>query len=313
MNPISTEFDTVVFPGQGAQRARMGLDFVDAFPAARAVYAEVADAIDIDVVGACADEALLARTEYAQPCLLACEIAQFRVLETEVGLAPVRLGGHSLGEYSALVAAGALPLASAARILRARGRLMQSAAPDGGGMLAVTAIGLDHARVLAIATAAGIDVASENAPSQLVLSGSHAALQRARTLLEPLVSRGARLVDLDVSAPFHSRCVHRVAEPLRERLVVESRSWAPARARRVTSNTLGGFHQGDLAALVYALVAQVALPVRWIENMRALAAPGARFLEVGPGRPLSAFLRELGIATESVVGARHVDRLRRRP
>ncbi len=312
MNPCVTEFDTIVFPGQGAQRPGMGLDFVEAFPAARAVYAEVADAIEVDVIGACRDEALLARTEYAQPCLLACEIAQFRVLEAEVGLAPARFGGHSLGEYSALVAAGALPLASAARILRARGRLMQGAASDGGGMLAVTAAGLDHSRVLAIATAAGIDVASENAPSQLVLSGNHAGLQRARGLLQPLVRAGARLVDLDVSAPFHSRCMHRVAAPLREQLVVESRSWAPASARRVTSNTLGGFHAGDLAALVYALVAQVALPVRWIENMRALATPGARFLEVGPGRPLSGFLRELGHAAESVVGARHVDRLRRR-
>ncbi len=196
----------VVFPGQGSQRPGMAADFAERFPEARAVFEEASAALELDVARICAGDDRLNLTEFTQPCILTAEIAMLVALRAHFGLSAERFGGHSLGEYTALVAAGALPLADAVRLVRLRGRLMQDAVPVGrGGMVAV--------------------------------------IQRA----------------LDLEA--------------------------------------------------VAGIARISGSVRWIDNMRALAAGADRIIEVGPGRPLSRFFKDLGHEVAAILNVRGAEKV----
>jgi [acyl-carrier-protein] S-malonyltransferase/trans-AT polyketide synthase/acyltransferase/oxidoreductase domain-containing protein len=285
-----------VYPGQGSQKVGMGRDFHDAFEVARRTYEEASEALGLDVSTLCfADGEGLARTELAQPAILATEIAMTRVLAQT--LAPRRFGGHSLGEYTALVAAGALAFADALRVVRERGRLMQDAVPVGeGGMTAVTRPALDRRAVASAIAGLVVDVANENSPDQVVLSGRCLDLRVAESRLPD-----AKLTPLAVSAPFHSRLMRPIAEPFRE--VLRAAAWGDPSA--VVSNTTGTWHTA--ASLEDSLVAQVWCPVRWIDDMRALA--GARVVEIGPARPLRAFFRAMGVAIESVTNVAGLERV----
>jgi [acyl-carrier-protein] S-malonyltransferase len=294
---------TVVFPGQGSQRAGMGRDFADRFAPSRLAYEEASDALGLDLAALCFEEdPRLSLTEYAQPAILVTEIAMLRGLAEAFGLEARRFGGHSLGEYTALVAAGVLPLAAAVRIVRERGRLMQEAVPVGQGrMLAVIGRELDVAAVERAIAGLAVTVANDNSPEQVVLSG----LSDDVVTAEPRLAADARLrlVPLDVSAPFHSPLMARI-EPAFAAVLLSFAAWDASRAPRVTSNLTGAFHDADPAALRARLVHQISGTVRWRSNMAALADGASRIVEVGPGRPLRGFFKAVGVTIESVTDVR---------
>lgn len=286
----------VVFPGQGAQKLGMARDFHDAFAVCRDTFDEASDAVGLDLRALCwEDDARLGLTEFTQPAILTAEIAMYRALVTEFGLEAERFGGHSLGEYSALVAAGALPLADAVQLVRERGHRMQEAVPPGkGAMVAILGRDLDPGAVAVALDGLVVDVANHNSPDQLVLSGAAADVDAAIARLEADPAR-ARFRKLAVSAPFHSRLMAHIEPGFRALLEEASRRWDCPRATRVVSNYTGTFHTGDRADLVDALTRQISGAVRWLACMRALLDSNPdRVVEVGPGRPLRGFFRSLG-------------------
>lgn len=298
------ETSVLVFPGQGSQRAGMAQDFCQEFAESRAVFDEASDALSLDLREICAgSDERLSLTEYTQPAILVAEIAMLRALSAHFGLSATHFGGHSLGEYTALVAAGAIPLAEAARLVRERGRRMQEAVPRGeGAMAAVMRDPLDPELLRATLVGLEVDLANMNAPDQIVISGSAADVAQgvARIQASPEL-HGARAKLLDVSAPFHSRLMAPIEAGFRALLQASSRTWAPARAAQVVSNYTGAFHLGESEAVVDALTRQISGGVRWVDDMRALLSLSpTRVLEIGPNRPLRGFFRALDVEVEAI-------------
>ena len=286
-----------IFPGQGSQAVGMGKALADNFPAAKAVFEEVDAALGDSLTRVMwdgpSDELTL--TANAQPAMMAVSIAALRVLESEAGLDLAReaafVAGHSLGEYSALAASGALTVTEAARLLRIRGRAMQDAVPVGEGAMAAL-LGLDYDQAVAVAAeAAGDDVceaANDNAPGQVVVSGTKAAVERAILIAK---ERGAlKAVLLPVSAPFHCRLMGPAAEAMEVALsgstVMTPRVplVANVRASPVT----------DPAEIVRLLVEQVTGTVRWRESVIYMAGAGVtRVVEVGAGKVLCGLVKRI--------------------
>jgi [acyl-carrier-protein] S-malonyltransferase len=308
---MATPSTTIVFPGQGTQRAGMGRDFDAWSKVARATYDEASDALGLDLRALCfADDERLALTEFAQPAILATEIAMFRALQSELGLDADRFGGHSLGEYAALVASGALPLADAVRLVRERGRLMQDAVPVGrGGMTAVIGDALDPASLEPALDGLEVAIANDNARTQVVLSGLASDLPVAQQqIAAALGEERVRFVDLEVSAPFHSPLMAGI-EPAFEGILDSVRDRLDeARAACVTSNFSGGFHEPDADRVLERLTRQISAPVRWRANMDALAEAGGRIFEVGPGRPLRGFFKTCGVEVQAICDVRSATR-----
>jgi [acyl-carrier-protein] S-malonyltransferase len=272
-----------VFPGQGSQFAGMA-DPWAAHPAGRAVLEEAGHAMGRDVVAGAHDEAALATTEFVQPALLACGVAAFRVLEAEGLTGVVGAAGHSLGEFSALVAAGVLPLAGALRVVVVRGEAMQRAGEARPGtMTALLGAGPDDAE--AICDEARDDdvllVANRNSPVQSVISGSVAAIERAEAVA---AARKVRAVRLQVAGAFHSPLMRPAVQPIIDELAaLEFASPAFPIAENVSGTLVAD--AGELRAL---LERHVISPVRWYDDAQALAAAGATtFLECGPGDVLT--------------------------
>lgn len=271
----------------------MGKALCDRFPEAKAVFDEAEDALRMNLRQVCFDgpEADLNRTACTQPAVLAVSMAALRVLEGRCGRKPSWAAGHSLGEYSALVCAGALRLADAVRVVRERGRLMQEAVPEGeGGMAAV--IGLDASVVREVCEQArGHEVAAPanlNGGGQVVVSGAREAVKRAAQLAR---ERGARkVVELPVSAPFHCALMEPASEGLREVLEgVEVRSFPVG----VVTNVEAALNS-DPERVKSLLVEQVVAPVRWEESVETLAGLGCECaVELGPGRVLSGLVRRI--------------------
>ncbi|HEX8775124.1 MAG TPA: ACP S-malonyltransferase [Pyrinomonadaceae bacterium] len=286
-----------IFPGQASQYAGMGRDLAENFPAAREVFEEADEALGFSISSICfegtAEELQL--TENTQPAILTVSVAALRALGSEGSPAPDFVAGHSLGEYSALVAAGALSLGDAVRIVRARGRYMQEAAPVGSGAMAAI-MGADLETVMgACGEAQQNDVcmpANINAPGQIVIAGNTAAVDRA---IELLKERGAkRAIKLKVSAPFHCALMM----PAQERLAadLEDVSFKDLSLPLVTNvdASVVGPGEGTGKEARDALVRQVSSPVRWLESMELLLSEGVEtFIEVGPGRVLSGLLRQI--------------------
>jgi len=300
-----------VFPGQGSQYVGMGQALCDRFPEAAAVFEEAEDALGFGLRELCfhGPEADLNRTENTQPAILTVSVAALRVLEGQCGLKPAWVAGHSLGEYSALVCAGALGLADAARVVRERGRLMQQAVPEGeGGMAAI--LGLEAAAVEGICAEAAdgevVAPANLNGGGQVVVSGACAAVRRAAQLAR---ERGARkVVELAVSAPFHCALMKPAAEGLRE--VLEAVAVRPLSVGVVTN--VEAAVNADPARVKPLLVEQVVAPVRWDESVRALVELGCeRAVEIGPGRVLSGLIRRIdrGVHNLHVEAPEDVDKL----
>jgi [acyl-carrier-protein] S-malonyltransferase len=273
----------VVFPGQGSQFAGMADPWV-AHPAGREVVDEASQVLGRDLKADAHDEALLATTEFAQPALLACDVAAFRVLEATGVRGWVGSAGHSLGEFAALVAAGVLTFADALGIVAVRGREMQRAGEERPGtMSALLGIGAADAAELCD-EARGDDVllvANENSPQQVVISGSVAAVERAEALC---AERKIRAVRLRVAGAFHSPLMEPAVAPLRE--AMDAVAFAAPRFP-VASNVTGAL-VSEPEELRELLVRHVVSPVRWEACAQALRAAGAEvFLEAGPGDVLT--------------------------
>jgi [acyl-carrier-protein] S-malonyltransferase len=291
----------VVFPGQGSQKPGMGRDFFDAYAETRAVYEAASAALGYDVATLCFDDAeRLALTEFQQPAILTTEIAMLAALRAHYGWEPRFFGGHSLGEYTALVAANVLHLADAVRLVALRGRLMQEAVPPGAGaMTAVIQADLDVDWLRKAASAFEVDVANYNALDQAALSGLAPNVAAAVAAIKTDQQRRVRAIPLRVSAPFHSRHMKSVEAPLRDALRSIGRV-VSIETVRVLSNTSGSFHTGSREHLEDSLTRQVSSTVRWVDCMRELVDRGCEIVEVGPGKPLRGFFASLGLEIRSV-------------
>lgn len=309
MKPIA-----ILFPGQGSQHVGMGQAAHEASEIARASFAEADEALGMPLSELCfaGEEAELARTEITQPAILTVSVALWRML-AQRGVSADFMAGHSLGEYSALVAAGSFDLATGARLVHQRGRFMQEAvAPDVGAMAAL--LGLDDDAVEGVCTevrGTGVGVvepANYNSPGQVVIAGHRDAVAAAVELAKERGARRAML--LNVSAPFHCSLM----APAQDRLAVELNELEIAAPTAPVICNVGAVPLTEPEAIRTALRDQVTAPVRWVEGLRALAAAGVEtFVEVGPGKVLSGLTRRTldDVTVFSVQGPDDVDTVAR--
>src|SRR5258707_3280304 len=290
-----------VFPGQASQYPGMGKELAEKYPAAKAIFNEADKALGCSISRICFEgtEEDLKLTANTQPAILTCSVAVYRVL-AEKGLTPDFVAGHSLGEYSALVAAGSLKFADAVQLVHRRGTYMQDAVPAGVGAMAAI-MGLSPAVVAdACKRAAGggnCSAANLNSPDQTVTSGHAGAVKRAVEIASQLGAK--RAVILAVSAPFHSALMTPSHGKLDKDL--KQTEFAALRVPLVTNVDADTIETGDEAR--EALIRQVTAPVRWEESVRLLIDEGVNtFVEVGPGRVLSGLLRQIerSVATLNV-------------
>ncbi|WP_397452030.1 ACP S-malonyltransferase [Pseudomonas sp. NA-150] len=276
-----------VFPGQGSQSLGMLAELGAKYPLILDTFAEASAALGYDLWALTQQgpEAQLNQTDKTQPAILTASVALWRLWLAEGGARPAFVAGHSLGEYSALVAAGSLTLADAVKLVERRGQLMQEAVPAGqGGMAAI--LGLDDAEVLAACVeAAQGDVVSAvnfNSPGQVVIAGSAAAVERA---IEGCKARGAkRAMPLPVSVPSHCELMRPAAERFAES--IEAIDWQAPEIKLVQNVSASAV--ADLATLKRDLLEQLYKPVRWVESIQCLAANGAvQLVECGPGKVLA--------------------------
>ncbi len=280
-----------VFPGQGSQYVGMGREVFDNFAEARTVFEQAGDVLGYNISRICFEgpEEELVKTSNTQPAILTVSMACFEVLRGK-GVTPSAVAGHSLGEYSALVAAGALDFSDALRLVRQRARFMQECAPPGGGMAAVLGLGGDLVRK-ACQEAAGlgiVEVANYNCPGQIVISGESAALQKAMALCREYGAK--RAVQLQVSGPFHSSLMSEAGRRLSEELAnTEIRTPVCPLVSNVTAQAV---RSGD--EIKSLLEKQVSSSVRWEESVKAISAMGIQaFVEVGPGKVLTGLGRKI--------------------
>ena len=286
-----------IFPGQASQYPGMGRELTDSFPEAQRVLAEADQALGFSIGGLCSEAgaAELQLTEIAQPAILMVSVAACAVMSAQ-GIRPQFVAGHSLGEYSAIVAAGGLPLADAIRTVRKRGQYMQEAVPVGqGAMAALLGMPLEAVESLCREAAQGqvLAPANLNSPVQTVIAGSAEAVRRAIQLAP---QRGAkRAISLPVSAPFHSALMKSAQDRLERDL--GRLQFRELQFPLVTNVDAAAIHRGsDIAD---ALVRQVCAPVRWSETIQFLVGRGVRrFVEVGPGRVLSGLVRQMDRSLE---------------
>jgi [acyl-carrier-protein] S-malonyltransferase len=293
-----------VFPGQGSQAVGMGKALAETYPVARALFDEVDDALGEKlselIFGGPAETLML--TENTQPALMTVSLATLRVLESEAGLDLAReaafVAGHSLGEYSALAAAGALSIADTVRLVRIRGRAMQKAVPVGQGAMAAL-IGLDFAAAAEVAAEAAqgqvCQAANDNGAGQVVVSGDKAAVERAVEIAKGRGTKRAQM--LPVSAPFHCALMQPAADAMAEALaaVTVNRPVVPLVANVLAKPV------SDPAEIVAGLIAQVTGTVRWRESIAFMAAAGVQtFYEVGAGKVLSGLVKRIAAGTTGV-------------
>ncbi|MGE5304770.1 MAG: ACP S-malonyltransferase [Alphaproteobacteria bacterium] len=287
-----------VFPGQGSQYVGMGKDLYEQFTAAKQVFLEADEALGFPLAQLCfsGPEADLKLTQNTQPALLTVSVAALRVVESETPLRPDFVAGHSLGEYSALVCAGAFGFRDAVRIVRERGRLMQEAVPAGQGSMAVV-LGLETEAVRSLCEEAGrgevVAPANYNGGGQIVIAGTKDAVARALSLAK---ERGAkRVLDLPVSAPFHCSLMRPAAEGLSKILGDVS---VAALSVGVITNVEAEINL-DPVRVKSLLTAQAVQPVRWEESVRKLEALGcAKAWEIGPGKVLKGLIKRISPAME---------------
>lgn len=295
----------LLFPGQGSQSVGMGAALADAFPSAREVFAEVDEALGqkLSMLMREGPEDQLTLTENAQPALMAVSLAAVRALKAEFGVDVSRAGfvaGHSLGEYSALAAAGALSVGDTARLLKLRGQAMQRAVPVGQGAMASligpkTDLALAEAAAAAGAEVGVCVVANDNNAGNIVISGEKAAVDRA---IEKAKELGARAIPLNVSAPFHCPLMQPAADEMAVALA-DAKIVAPLVP--VVANVTAR-PESDPEAIRRLLVEQVTGRVRWRESMEWLAAAGGvtRFAEVGSGKVLTGMAKRIAPDAESM-------------
>jgi len=287
-----------VFPGQGSQYVGMGRELFENFGVAKQIFEEADDALHFSISALCfkGPEEALKLTENTQPAVLTTSIATLKVLQAEKGIAPQLTAGHSLGEYSALVASGALTFSEAVKMVRLRGKFMQEAVPVGEGAMAAV-LGMEREQVERlceeISSGEVLTPANFNCPGQIVIAGHSKAVERA---IERIKQEGKKAVLLPVSAPFHSPLMKPAGERLKKAL--EEISVGDLKVPVVTNveaeiNTLKDRVKG-------LLVAQVSSPVRWEESMRKIIEKRIeQVLEIGPGKVLSGLMKRIDSRVET--------------
>lgn len=280
-----------VFPGQGSQSPGMGKELAEKFPVARQVFEEADDALGFAISRLCFDGPAedLQLTENTQPAILTVSVAAFRAMQEAGIAAPAFVAGHSLGEYSALVAAGALSLSDAVKTVRARGRYMQEAVPVGTGAMAAV-LGGELGDIQRICREAAADqvcsIANYNSPGQAVIAGNTEAVDRAIELLSGVAKR---VIKLKVSAPFHCALM----KPAQERLAADLERLEFNEPGIPVVTNVDARPTTAPAELRDALVRQVSAPVRWLDSMQLLIEQGiGTFVEAGPGKVLSGLTRQ---------------------
>jgi [acyl-carrier-protein] S-malonyltransferase len=305
-----------VFPGQGAQKVGMGKALAEKFPVCHDTFAEADAALGESLSGLCFDgpaEKLLL-TENTQPAILAMSVAVWRLVDSR-GLRASFAAGHSLGEYSAHVAAGTLSFADALRTVRRRGRYMQEAVPVGEGAMAAI-LGLDEESVSRACVDAMVErggrvvsPANLNAPGQIVIAGHADAVARAGERCKELGAK--RVIPLAVSAPFHCALM----KPAEDRLTPELRSLAASDPKIPVVANLDALPKRDAISAIGALIRQVSSPVKWEQVVRRLIADGAQtFVELGPGSVLAGLIKKIDrsvqvVSVEDEAGLAAVDQL----
>jgi [acyl-carrier-protein] S-malonyltransferase len=281
-----------LFPGQGSQYAGMGKELAEKFQVARQVFEEADEALSFSISRLCFEgaEDELQLTENTQPAILSTSVAAFRVMQSEGIASPTFVAGHSLGEYSSLVAAGAISLADAVRTVRARGRYMQEAVPVGTGAMAAVLGGERAAIEEACLEASKGQVcafANINSPNQIVIAGNTEAVDRA---IELLKGKAKRVVKLNVSAPFHCALM----KPAQDRLAFDLERIPFGEPRSSVVTNVDARIVTTPGELRDSLVRQVSSPVRWSESMDLLLQQGVTtFVEIGPGKVLSGLMRQI--------------------
>lgn len=284
----------IIFPGQGAQKPGMGQAFKDKYSVSARVFEEADEALGFKlsdtIFNGTAEE--LAKTAITQPAILTTSIAVFKAVEQEAGkLSPLCMAGHSLGEYTSLVASGAISLADGVRLVHLRGRLMQEAVPFGvGNMLAV--IGLQLDQVMAVCKQAEEDqvcaAANVNQPEQIVISGHTEAVARAENIIKEM--HGARVIPLRVSAPFHCSLMKPVAERLKEEF--EKIEWHTPSCPIISNAEAKLLNTVD--EIRRALYQQTFSPVLWVQDVLRMEKFGVEhYIEMGPGSVLSGLVRKI--------------------
>lgn len=277
-----------VFPGQGAQYVGMGKDFYEAFPESREVFEIGSKASGLDLVALCFEEnEKIHQTEYTQICMLAAEMAVLRAVE-KTGLRSDVNAGLSLGEYGALVASGVMGLSDACKVVRQRGILMQEAVPTGGAMAAVMAMDAKVIEEVCEKTDGIVSIANYNCPGQIVITGEEKAVDAA---CEALKEAGAkRTIRLKVSGPFHSQMLSKAGEGLSKVLEgVELQNFTTPYVTNVTAD-----YVRQTKEVKELLCKQVSSSVRWQQSVERMIADGVdTFVEMGPGKTLSGFMRKI--------------------
>jgi len=282
-----------VFPGQGAQYPGMGKELADNFPVARQLFEEANDALGFDIASLCFNgpEEDLKLTTNTQPAILTVSVAALKVVQAETGLVPDFAAGHSLGEYSALVCAGALAFADAVRTVRQRGAFMQEAVPVGLGAMAAI-MGVDGEALQGVCRQASqgevVAPANFNSPGQVVIAGHATAVERAMELAK---GQGAkRALPLPVSAPFHCSLMVPAGERLEQ--ILQGVAVHPLAMPVVTN--VEAAPNGDAARVKELLVTQVSAPVRWDESVLKMSELGVeRYVEIGPGKVLAGLIKRI--------------------
>jgi [acyl-carrier-protein] S-malonyltransferase/trans-AT polyketide synthase/acyltransferase/oxidoreductase domain-containing protein len=291
----------------------MGKDFYEQMPVCRQTFEEAADALGWDVSAMCfGEDERLNLTEYTQPCIVTTEICMLRGLVERYGFAPDYFGGHSLGEFTALVAANVMPLTDTIKIVQTRGRLMQEAVPVGaGGMAAVISEDIDMEMLTKIMEGLAAGVANINSANQVVISGELPAIDEAEKRLTQNfpAEKTFRFIRLNVSAPFHSRLMKTIENRFADTLEKFGGNLNAQNAARVTSNFTGGFHADNGEEVRKNLVNQISNTVNWRKNMQALASKAEEIYEVGPGRPLRDFFRTIGVTCQSITGLNAAEKI----
>lgn len=283
----------ITFPGQGSQSVGMLAELASAYPVVRTTFDEGSEALGVDLWSLSQDgpKEKLNETQNTQPALLCAGMAVMRVLDQQLDRPPIVLAGHSLGEYTALVAAGVLNLADAVRLVRMRGRLMQDAVPAGAGAMAAI-LGLDDDQVRAVCAEGAQDQVAEavnfNSPGQVVVAGDAAAVARVVELAKAAGAKRALL--LDVSVPSHCALMR----PAAERLAVAMQDIPFAAPRVPVLHNVNVAEAGESDEIRRLLVEQLYRPVRWVETVQAIAGRGAQVvIEAGPGRVLAGLIKRI--------------------